>query len=348
MQEVDNWKDWETSLKDQGYTNAYLARGGSKQDGCSISFKSDRFVQVDRFEVRMDDIADLPFKDTQRIRKHCVALGLVLRPTDAPETSEGAHDFCLVTTHLFWNPKFEDVKLRQAIFLMYQISQYWNNPERLVLCGDFNSTPDSALATFLRSGSVDLRSWDFKSIVGRGGYHGKCESFAVFGLDDTTNKDKQIDPIDLTNPLDHEGLFQLLKSPVMSHPYRLRSAYHNFLNFGSVSSAASSSASSSSAPSSSASSQPHHHSNGSSGKGKKNQAQDANSGESGEPITSHFKQFSGTLDYILTSPGIYPISLLPLPTDKEMQEIGWLPNASFGSDHAILMAQLQIGTRTRQ
>lgn len=335
MQEVDQWKDWDTGLKSHGYTNAYLPRGGSKQDGCSISFKTDRFMQLDRFEIRMDDIAGFPFPNTERIRKHCVALALVLRPLNIPpNVSEDLFDFCVVTTHIFWNPKFEDVKLRQAIYLMYQLQQLWPHKDRLILCGDFNSTPDSALATFVRTGSVDIRSWDPKVIVGRGGYHGQCKDLDSFGL--TPGAQPQaIEPIDQSSPLDHDSLFRLLKCPVMSHPFRFESVYSLQISSDQSNVASSSNAaSSSSAPSSSSSSQ-------SNAKSKR-----PTSGNT-EPITSHFQQFSGTLDYIFTSPGVHATSLLSVPTNDEIKELGWLPNTSFASDHIILMAQLQLSTKKK-
>jgi mRNA deadenylase 3'-5' endonuclease subunit Ccr4 len=323
MQEVDHWKDWDTPMKEKGYTNTYLARGGSKADGCSISFKTDRFMIVDRLEIRMDDIANLPFNDPQRIRKHCVALGLVLRPTDAPEMPEGEFDFLVVTTHLFWNPKFEDVKIRQAIYLTYQISQFWTKPNRLVICGDFNSTPDSAIATYFRTGKVDLRTWSLKSISGRG-YRGGCEGYSVFGLDGQNSTTKEIEPISQVEPLDNEKLFALLKCPVLSHRLHIESAYQNRLGSSLL-------AASSSKPDSSSSK----------GKGKNN------SSEIHEPITSYFKEFSGTLDYIFTSPDIQPLSILSLPSDTEIQNIGFLPTANFASDHLILMSELQIGTKRK-
>lgn len=333
MQEVDQWKDWDQPLKEMGYTNAYLARGGSKQDGCSISFKTDRFMVVDRFEIRFDDLADFGFGKEERIRKHCVALGLVLRPLDAPDSTGTLNDpynFLVVTTHLFWNPKFEDVKIQQVNFLTYRISQFWTDTSRLILCGDLNSTPDSAIATYLRTGHVDLRTWPIKSISGRG-YKGSCDGFSVFGLSSESQPDMSpIEPLDQQTDLSFEDQSRMLTSPVMSHHFRFQSVYQNrpFLdeenvpNGNTKSSKNAKSSSSSAASSSSSSAQP--------------------DGPGREPITSQFKQFSGTLDYILTTPGVQQLSYLPLPSDAQMEQIGFLPTLDFASDHLILMAQLQI------
>jgi len=341
MQEVDNWKDWDITLKERGYTNVYLARGGSKQDGCSISFKTDLFSVVDRMEVRFDDMADFPFEDGQRIRKHCVALGLVLRPTGGGASESGESDIFVVTTHLFWNPKFEDVKLRQAIYLTYHIYQFWNKPQRVILCGDMNSTPDSAIATFLRTGRIDLRTWSLNSISGRG-YKGACTGYSVFGIGSNGNasgdslkasaadEPASVEPIDQSSPLDHDQIFQLLKCPAMSHRLKLESVYENRLPDPTSAASSSSSASSSSTTKQQ-------------GKGRRGSIGSGTRSGIHEPITSHFQQFSGTLDYIFSSPGVTPTAILNLPTDQEINDIGFLPTADFASDHLVLMAQFQLG-----
>lgn len=326
LQEVDNWRDWEEPLTGLGYTNAYMARGGSKQDGCSISFKPDRFQMIERFEVRFDDLTQFGLPDEVRIRKHCVALGLVLRPLDAPEGTgerDDRHNIFVVTTHLFWNPKFEDVKLQQAIFLTYQISQFWPARERMILCGDLNSTPDSALATFLRTGHTDLRDWSLKNISGRG-FKGGAK-YDVFGLHpDKPAKKEELEPFDQFSDLSFDAQCKMLRSPLMQHGLRLESIYQQR---GQGASEASSSA-------------------GGSKKGKASAASSSapSPNEVVEPITSHFIQFSGTLDYIFYTPRLIPLAILPLPTESDLQAVGFLPTRDFGSDHLILMAQFQLDT----
>lgn len=325
LQEVDHWRDWEEPLSGLGYANSYIARGGSKQDGCSISFKNDRFTVVDRFEVRFDDLTNFGLTDEQRIRKHCVALGLVLRPLDAPEGDGSIHDrhnFFVVTTHLFWNPKFEEVKIQQAVYLTYQISQYWPHRDRMFLCGDLNSTPDSALATFFRTGHTDLRAWPMKSISGRGHKFGGAK-LEVFGLhSDKPASKEEIETIDQFAELSFETQCKMLRSPILHHGLGFESVYQSrgqgageasSSSAGSKKGKASSSSSSSPAPT-----------------------------EVVEPITSYFLQFSGTLDYIFYTRRIVPLAILPLPTEAELHTIGFLPTREFASDHLLLMAQFQL------
>jgi mRNA deadenylase 3'-5' endonuclease subunit Ccr4 len=55
-------------------------------------------------------------------------------------------DFVLATTHLFWDPLQEDVKLLQTRRLFHHLSDFYNQHNDnlpLILAGDFNSLPNS-------------------------------------------------------------------------------------------------------------------------------------------------------------------------------------------------------------
>lgn len=95
----------------------------------------------------------------QRIITNNVALFLLLhdRKTD--------QNIFVACAHLFWNPEFSDgtgvfntspftitVKVLQAKFLMNRMQLFakHNSVTNIVLCGDFNSTPDSSVYKLLR------------------------------------------------------------------------------------------------------------------------------------------------------------------------------------------------------
>merc|ERR1712232_847825 len=57
---------------------------------------------------------------------------------------------CVANTHVFWDPEYRDVKLWQTHMLLRELERICMNtasgePMPLILCGDFNSTPDSAV-----------------------------------------------------------------------------------------------------------------------------------------------------------------------------------------------------------
>lgn len=64
----------------------------------------------------------------------------------------------VVNAHIFWNPECTDVKLVQCVMLMQEIDQFSKRfliqyPHYkqlpLVLCGDFNSVPQSLVYDYL-------------------------------------------------------------------------------------------------------------------------------------------------------------------------------------------------------
>ena len=61
-------------------------------------------------------------------------------------TDSSPIDFYLCNSHLFWDPNFNDVKLVQTFDLLQQIQSVMRQlPLPLILCGDFNSEPSSAV-----------------------------------------------------------------------------------------------------------------------------------------------------------------------------------------------------------
>lgn len=65
--------------------------------------------------------------------------------------------FFLCNCHLFWDPKFSDVKLVQALQLLLQIRgilMMLPVALPLIICGDFNSEPNSAVYELMSTGRV--------------------------------------------------------------------------------------------------------------------------------------------------------------------------------------------------
>uniref|UniRef100_H2YPE7 Endonuclease/exonuclease/phosphatase domain-containing protein n=1 Tax=Ciona savignyi TaxID=51511 RepID=H2YPE7_CIOSA len=147
------------------------------------------------------------------------------------ETNEGLYDnsgfrtasdcpkqhILAVNAHMHWDPEFSDVKLIQTVMLCHEVKRFCeeanqsfrpggrtNQPTEchkmpIVLCGDFNSLPDSGVVEFLRNGKVSSTHCDFKEIK----YN---KSLSAFGLGLRSNGTMQ-DP------------------KLVSHPFKLNSCY---------------------------------------------------------------------------------------------------------------------------
>ena len=163
---------WVPVLEQHGYTGSFYAktraktmqgRDSRKVDGCCIFFKRDKFRLLARDAMDFSS-AWMKHKKFQRtedylnraMNKDNVALYLKLQHIQSGET------LWAVTTHLHWDPKFNDVKTFQVGVLLDHMEALLREegPKRdprkapLLICGDFNSYPDSAVYELISTGSV--------------------------------------------------------------------------------------------------------------------------------------------------------------------------------------------------
>lgn len=82
--------------------------------------------------------------------------------------------------HVLYNPNRGDVKLGQIRFLSsraHLLSKKWGGVP-VVLAGDFNITPQSAIYKFLSTSELDIMSYDRRELSGQR----SCHPVHVFGL----------------------------------------------------------------------------------------------------------------------------------------------------------------------
>jgi len=184
LQEVqkDAYDDWfKPQLAAEGYEGVFQQKkreavfyhGKYAAEGCATFYKTTRFRRVDKHVIDYDKLAhaevknhngiDNTDKGVQRLTRGNVALGVVLedlqiKATNSSQASgpSGGHTIFVLNTHILCDPGATDVKLCQAHFLMTSTQQMLgpNKHMPLLICGDFNSTPDSAVYEYLQSGRV--------------------------------------------------------------------------------------------------------------------------------------------------------------------------------------------------
>lgn len=95
-----------------------------------------------------------------------------------PEQAHIVQPILVCTAHIHWDPEFCDVKLIQTMMLCNELKtiledlnhnarpphKYDASNVQLLLCGDFNSLPDSGVIEFLSSGRVSNDHQDFKEL----------------------------------------------------------------------------------------------------------------------------------------------------------------------------------------
>ncbi|GJE92741.1 glucose-repressible alcohol dehydrogenase transcriptional effector [Phanerochaete sordida] len=168
-------------------------------DGCAIFFKASKYTLVEKHLVEFSTVAmqraDLKKTDdmfNRVLTKDHIAIVSLF------ENKESGTRFIVANAHLHWDPQFRDVKLVQAALLMDEVDKIANNfakyPPRppapasptdgssdnnassrpppsysdgakipTIVCGDFNSVPDSGVYEFLSSGSLPSDHPDWMS-----------------------------------------------------------------------------------------------------------------------------------------------------------------------------------------
>jgi hypothetical protein len=76
--------------------------------------------------------------------------GMQSSPMRAPPRRK--RRLCVANTHIYWDPEYEDVKLWQTWVLCQELEKLVLERQLpMLLCGDFNSMPDSAVYDLLSS-----------------------------------------------------------------------------------------------------------------------------------------------------------------------------------------------------
>eukprot|EP00004_Rigifila_ramosa_P000909 TRINITY_DN10919_c0_g1_i1.p1 TRINITY_DN10919_c0_g1~~TRINITY_DN10919_c0_g1_i1.p1 ORF type:complete len:354 (+),score=58.23 TRINITY_DN10919_c0_g1_i1:549-1610(+) len=130
-------------------------------DGCATFYSNSKFRCVHQQVLEYQHMGlNLSGKSVSRVlSKDNVALIIVLDCVmDESESLSGEKRRLIIgNTHLHWNPAYSDIKLIQTHFLLEElegISKKFAEPGSvgvpIVLCGDFNSLPNSAAYNLIR------------------------------------------------------------------------------------------------------------------------------------------------------------------------------------------------------
>ena len=166
------------TLSDAGYEGCYKQKTrqsmglAGKVDGCALFWKRSRFHLVESYSIEFNEVAQrqatqvlgLSLRTEEgaafvnRLSKDNVAQLVVLEFIQNARTpTRDVNQVCIANTHLYSNKDFPDVKLWQSWQLLQELESFIigrgsNLP--LIICGDFNSTPDTAVYDLMMRQSV--------------------------------------------------------------------------------------------------------------------------------------------------------------------------------------------------
>mmetsp|Transcript_13588 Transcript_13588/g.23126 ORF Transcript_13588/g.23126 Transcript_13588/m.23126 type:complete len:625 (+) Transcript_13588:135-2009(+) len=140
-----------------------------KVDGCALFWRRTKFHLVESYSIEFNELAQRQVTQgmglnprseegasiLNKLSKDNVAQ-LVVLETAQPSMTRGNREpnqVCIANTHLYSNKDCPDVKLWQTLHLLQELETFImaRGPANLplMICGDFNSTPDSAVYDLL-------------------------------------------------------------------------------------------------------------------------------------------------------------------------------------------------------
>lgn len=187
---------WTPLMVSVGYKGFFFSKTRSKTmseaeskkvDGCATFYRTSKFqlIQKQNLEYNTVCMGSDKYKKTKDLfnrfmNKDHIALITYLQHIETGEK------IVFVNTHLHWDPAFNDVKALQVGILLEELQgivkkfNHTNNLDdvkntSLVICGDFNSTKDSAVYQLFSTGAVskheDLEGRDYGRFTDEGFHH---------------------------------------------------------------------------------------------------------------------------------------------------------------------------------
>lgn len=163
------------SLRMHGYEGIFSPKSRAKTmgdwertfvDGCAIFWKADQFKLEDKHVLIEFNQSAL---GRPGLRKHKDVYNRVMTRDNIAVVARLEHiktrrPVLVTNCHIHWDPRYKDVKLLQTVMMMEEVERLCAQlppSGAVILCGDFNSLPDSGVCEFLGNGSIPAGHADF-------------------------------------------------------------------------------------------------------------------------------------------------------------------------------------------
>lgn len=202
LQEVETdqfYKFFLPELKRDGYDGIFSPKSRAKTmtendrkyvDGCAIFFRTAKFSLVKEYLIEFTQLAMANSEGSDDMLnrvmpKDNIGLAALLKTNEQAwengipsDPNQVQQPVLVCTAHIHWDPEYCDVKLIQVMMLSHELQRILeeacqnfrpgHKPDpssiQLLVCGDFNSLPDSGVIDFLSSGRVCSDHQDFKEL----------------------------------------------------------------------------------------------------------------------------------------------------------------------------------------
>lgn len=181
------------SMSDQGFEGVYKQKTrqsmglAGKVDGCALFWRRTKFHLVESYSIEFNELAqrqatqvmglnprsDEGMNFLNRLSRDNIAQLVVLELANPQLATRSNRDpinqVCIANTHLYSNKDHPDVKLWQAWQLLQELENFAMSRGTslpLMICGDFNSSPDSAVYDLLMQQNVHPGHPDVNVVTG--------------------------------------------------------------------------------------------------------------------------------------------------------------------------------------
>ncbi|XP_065316617.1 2',5'-phosphodiesterase 12-like [Gordionus sp. m RMFG-2023] len=180
LQEVDK-KLFNThlniGLSQYGYSGLSLFKGDTVAEGCALFYKNSKFDLISKYDISIPNAIQANqelYKTIQqypRLKENIMSKKSVFQVTLLKCKYNLTDDvICIANTHLYFLPTSPHIRLIQITsclrYLQNVLAQYCQNNTkskrpRVIICGDFNSSPQTDLYQFLTTKCLtkDATSW---------------------------------------------------------------------------------------------------------------------------------------------------------------------------------------------
>lgn len=166
------YNEWKQNYPKKNYESVYVRKSnplywGNKpvdqMDGVGIFINKDRFDLIDHKRINFAKYIGThldKFSVTNDLRKRLLPRNTVALLVKLRDKLNGKIVY-VANTHLYWSPKFNDVKAYQTKLLLSLLRDFIgdykpDSPPNIIMCGDWNSTPASIVYDLLSTGKINL------------------------------------------------------------------------------------------------------------------------------------------------------------------------------------------------
>ncbi|EGR29422.1 hypothetical protein IMG5_155710, partial [Ichthyophthirius multifiliis] len=142
LQEVDHFHDfYNLEFDKMGYECIYVQKI-NREEGLLTIFKKGIFTLAFQNEIMFDLKIPLKLAKNHYTRNNLCQF-IQLRHNYSNK------QILIANTHLYWDPRCEEVKFLQASVILEYLSTQFSIKDNIFLCGDFNSMPSSNVIKFI-------------------------------------------------------------------------------------------------------------------------------------------------------------------------------------------------------